>query len=93
MASIDDFRLDRDGIRDLLKSNALADPVHELAERIANQVRGAVPENGDVVVDDYTTDRKASSVTIRHPAALALQARDGILTRAAASVGLEVRER
>lgn len=88
----DRVNLDSKGIAALLNSDAVASAVHDLTERIATNVRGARPE-ADVVVDDYQTDRRASSVTIREPQAKAWQARDGILTRAAAAEGLEVTER
>lgn len=84
-----DFKLDRAGIRQLLKSSGTRDLVHEAARTVADRVN----VDADIVVDDYTTDRVASSVTIKHPAALLWQVRDGALTRAAASVGLEVTEK
>ena len=87
-----DVRLDSKGIAALLNSDEVASAVHDLAERVAANVRGARPE-ADVVVDDYQTDRRASSVTIREAYARRLQVRDGILTRAAAAEGLEVTER
>lgn len=87
-----DFQLDSDGIKALLNSDEFAAAIHDLAERVAANVRGARPE-ADVVVDDYVTDRRASSVTIREAYARRLQVRDGVLTRAAAAEGLEVTER
>jgi hypothetical protein len=83
-------RLDHDGIRDILKSQPVADAVHELASKIASAVAGET--GADVVVDDYTTDRAASSVTIRDAAGKLWQVRDGVLTKAAAAEGLEVTE-
>lgn len=62
------------------------------AHRIAAQVRAQHPDV-EVVVDIYTTDRKAASVTIRDLRGRILQARHGVLTRAASSVGLEVTAR
>jgi len=80
-------KLDRAGVAELLKSAEFAAAVHGIAESI----RGNVQVNdAEVVVDDYTTDRAASSVTIKHPQALAWQARDGVLTRAASGAGVEV---
>lgn len=86
------FRRDEKGIRDLLKS-AWKDDTHALCEQIAEQCRSAHPDLEEVVVDDYETDRAASSVTIKDVRGLIYQVRDGLLTRAAASVGLEVTER
>lgn len=85
------FRPDRSGIRAHLKSHAVQAEMHQLAEKIASNVRGQHPDL-DVVVDDYTTDRAASSVTIRDIRGKIYQARDGLLTKAAAAAGLEVTE-
>lgn len=88
------FVIDRVGISDLLKSDDFQQAVHDKAETIAAAAREAMPDaHRGVVVDDYTTDRAASSVTIRDPLALDLEAREGVLTRAAAAAGLEVTER
>lgn len=83
-----DFKLDRGGVRQLLKSPAIRRPVHDAAEDIA--ARLGLDPDVEVVVDDYTTDRVASSVTIKHPAGLLWEVRDGVLSRAAAAAGLEV---
>jgi hypothetical protein len=84
-----DVRLDSGGIQKLLNSDPVASAVHDLAEQIATQVRGQKPE-ADVVVDRYQTDRAAASVTIRDVRGRTWEVRDGVLTRSAASVGLEV---
>lgn len=86
------FRRDNKGLADALKT-MFKDDTHELAEQIAEQCRSAHPDLEEVVVDDYVTDRAASSVTIKDVRGLIYQTRDGLLTRAAASVGLEVTER
>lgn len=85
-------RLDHDGIAAMLKSAEWAAAVNEAATAVAGNVT-AINGDLDVAVDEYTTDRAAASVTIRDPEALALQSRDGILTRAAAAAGLEVKSR
>lgn len=87
-----DVKLDSKGMAALLNSSDVARAVHDLAEQIARDVSTQEPD-ADVVVDDYQTDRRASSVTIRDVRGRLWQARDGILTRAAASAGLEVTER
>lgn len=84
-------RLDHAGIAEILKSSAMRDLVRDAAEQIAGDVH--VDANDGVVVDEYTTDRAAASVTIRDPRAALWQARDGTLTRAAAAVGLEVKSK
>lgn len=86
------FKPDYAGIGAALKSPEVASAMHGLAERVAAVVRGTKPE-ADVVVDNYTTDRAASSVTIKDIRGRIWQVQAGILTRAAASVGLEVRSR
>lgn len=97
MASLD-FRPDRGGIRAVLNSGEVASAVNSLAHKIAANVEGAGQKvSGDedlpVVVDEYTTDRSAASVTLAHPAGLAVQAKHGLLTKAAAAAGLEVKSR
>lgn len=74
------FRPDRAGIREILQTELKAE-INRLAHAIGDQC------GDDVEVQSYTTDRGAASVTV--PALL--QARDGVLTRAASAVGLEVR--
>lgn len=88
-----EIKLDSKGIGELLRSDGMARVIHDTAERIAGAVRTQVDAEDGVVVDDYTTDRAASSVTIRDAQGRMWQVRDGVLTRAAASVGLEVTER
>lgn len=85
------YRPDRGGTGEVLRSTYRA-AVHQAAQRIASSVRGSWP-GADVVVDDYTTDRSASSVTIREPDARMRVVRDGLLIRDAAAAGLEVRSR
>lgn len=83
--------LDHAGIAAILKSAPVARAVRGVADGVAGNVRGMV--DADVVVDSYTTDRAASSVTIRHYQARTWQARDGVFTRAAGARGLTVRSR
>lgn len=85
-------RLDHGGVAEILKSADVKEVVHAAAEEIAAAARAQHP-GADVVVDDYVTDRAASSVTVREFEAMTWQVRDGLLTRAAASAGLEVTER
>lgn len=87
------IRLDSRGITQILKSRGVAAAVHDLTEEVATAVRSQVPDAEDVVVDDYITDRAASSVTIRDARGREWQIRDGVLTRAAASAGVEVKSR
>jgi hypothetical protein len=84
-------KLDHAGIAAVLRSAAVAQQVTAAASDIRGRVAAAV--DGDVVLDTYVTDRAAASVTIRDVRGRVWQARDGVLTRAAASAGLEVRSR
>lgn len=74
------FRLDRRGGAEVLKQLA-AESINAVARQVAAKA------GPDAEVSEYTTDRAAASVSV--PAEQ--QAKDGVLTRAAASVGLEVR--
>ncbi|WP_454199588.1 hypothetical protein [Nocardia sp. Marseille-Q1738] len=76
-------RLNHEGIARLLKSREFAAVVKGAAHRVAAEA------GEDATVSEYTTDRAAAAVSV--PAEQ--QARDGVLTRAAASVGLEVKAR
>lgn len=92
-------RLNSRGIAEVAKSAEVAREITALAERVADNVRGqgirveGMPGDAalPVEVTSYTTDRARSSVTITHAAGLAVQAKHGALTKAAAQAGLEVR--
>ncbi|MEJ9080769.1 hypothetical protein WKY82_20335 [Gordonia malaquae] len=85
------FRRDRRGIGEILKTQA-APQVNALASQVQARVIDAIDDDTvEVTLEAYTTDRGAAAVTIADPEGLALQARDGVLTRAAAAVGLEVK--
>lgn len=86
---MDKIDLDYEGIGEILR-NVIRPAINEIAAEVAARV----DSNGHpVTVRPYTTDRAAAAVTIAHPSGRALQAKNGALTRAAASVGLEVTER
>lgn len=91
--SLESFRLDTAGIAEVLKSQQMADLVNEAADKVATNVRSALPEQAEVSVEQYTSDRRRATVMIEHPASAGWQARDKILTRAAESAGLEVTEK
>jgi ethanolamine utilization microcompartment shell protein EutS len=76
------FQLDREGGAEVLKQ-IVADEIAALTQRIADTAgEGAEVKMG-------VTDRARGTVTV--PAEL--QAKDGVLTKAAAALGLEVRPR
>lgn len=82
------FQLDRDGGAEVLK-----DVAAELIRDIALQIGAAADDGAKVAdysqIDEYVSDRFVATVTV--PAER--QAKSGALTRAAASVGMEVRLR
>lgn len=82
------YRRDPSGMDYIIKQQ-----VRPVVNAAAQNVARNVSADADVVVDYYTTDRAAASVTIRDPRAMLWQARDGVLTRAASAAGLEVRSR
>ncbi len=80
------FELNREGGAEVLKE-LVADRIREIALQV-----GAAADDGAKVAEysqiaEYVTDRFAASVTV--PAER--QAKDGVLTKAAAAAGLEVR--
>ena len=95
--------LNHAGIAKVLKEN-MRGLVQATAEQIADNVRAQGITVGDVdggaseydlpvTVRSYTTDRAVSAVVIAHPAGLAVEAKHGSLTKAAASVGLQVKSK
>ncbi|MBM4626663.1 hypothetical protein GS453_24895 [Rhodococcus hoagii] len=87
------FRLNRAGVGKILKQEKLATAVTAVAQQIGGAVRGRVGADVVVRVDPYTTDRGAAAVVIADRYGAAMQASDGALTKAAASVGLSVTSR
>lgn len=85
------IRLDSGGMSEVLNSGEVRAQIDALANSVASNVDTGSVSEARIVVDSYTTDRAAASVTIAHPAGLRLQAKYGSLTKAAASAGLEVR--
>lgn len=85
------FRLDTRGVREVLRSPEVRAMVDGVALNVQTRVRARVPPGTRVSVKRYTTDRDAASVTIEDVRAMAWQARDGVLTRAAGELGIEVR--
>lgn len=82
-------KLNYQAIGEILRVN-MRKPIDEMAAKIAANVdTGNV--DAPVVVHSYVTDRAAAAITIAHPAGLAIEAKHGVLRRAAAAEGLEVR--
>jgi hypothetical protein len=74
------FKVNHAGAEEVLKVLA-RDVIDDLGRKVAEQAGEAA------VLRTYTTDRAAASVSV--PAGL--QAKHGVLTRAASAAGLEVR--
>lgn len=87
------IEIDYKGIAEIARGPAVRAAVSALAERIAAAVRAQVGAEVPVLVAHYTTDREAAAVTIATRSGMGLQAKHGVLTRAAGAAGLEVRVR
>lgn len=85
------FRLDASGVAAIMQSQAFARLVNEAANKVASSV--STPKPAEVKVEQYSTDRQAAAVIVRHPKAAGWQAKHGTLTSAAAMAGLRVRSR
>ncbi|MEU9470422.1 hypothetical protein AB0D78_28160 [Streptomyces avermitilis] len=86
------FRLDRDGVREILRGPEARRLVDTTAGEVAANVRALIAAGTSVDVTSYTTDRAAAAVAIVDVRGMGWQARDGVLTRAAGLARLEVRE-
>ncbi|MEV5680965.1 hypothetical protein [Streptomyces sp. NPDC052179] len=86
------LELDTRGIREFLGGAEVRQLVDGVAADVQARVRARLPPGTPVRVKPYTTDRGAASVTIADVRAMAWQARDGVLTRAAGEAGIEIRD-
>lgn len=89
------IELDHAGIAEVLKSGEVHAAVAHFAGLVAANVQASesVARHGAPVrVLNTTTDRAKSLVTIAHAGGLGIEARYGVLTRAAGDAGLEVTE-
>jgi hypothetical protein len=86
-----DIHLDYEAIGELLRERCAA-PINEIAQKVAaNAAADAnLPSDATVTVAPFVTDRAIAVVRVNHPAGDALEAKHGILKRAAAAEGLEV---
>ena len=88
---LEKFELDAAGVREVLKGQGVRDLVDGYAQQVADNVKPLVRPGVPIEVRKYTTDRGAATVVVADVRGMAWQARDGILTRAAAQAGLEVK--
>lgn len=81
-------KLDKAGMRELLRSREVQTEMHRKAERAADAARTIAPEvSGDYIasiepVDDPASDRARSRVVAHVPYALEVEARHRVLGRA-----------
>lgn len=87
------FSRDSKGIAQILKSPEVAAAISDLAQEVARNVQSRAGADAIVDVNEYATDRAAASVLLVGGDATARQAKEGILTSAAAQAGLEVTDR
>ncbi|OKI52955.1 hypothetical protein A6A27_08170 [Micromonospora sp. CB01531] len=81
------------GIGEVARSDEVRQMVNQATEQIASKVRGLVGDDVPVTVSEYTTDREAAAVTIADRRGVGLQAKHGVLTRAASGIGADIRIR
>ena len=97
------LRLDRSGLAAALQSAKVASAVNSLAKRVAAsatppKVNGPLTEipvrtRPRTASGGRLSARPAVDVTLAHPAGLRVEAKHGVLARAAAANGLEVRRK
>lgn len=83
----------------VLRSVAMRRAVNDAAEEIAGIIKQHAPLvegvpgdiNLPVSVQEYTTDRARATVWLAHPSGKAVQAKHGLITRAASQAGVEIK--
>lgn len=88
MAKAPGIRLDKKGIGQVLKN--YGPMATAAANEVADKIRQDYPDL-EVDVESYTTDRGAASVMVKDEQAMELQLSDGLITKAAGMIGLEVK--
>lgn len=88
------YRADRAGIVAMLKSAEVGDLVQGIAEEVVASVPSYVAHSGETVKADARhdiTDRRRSMVALVHPSSDAIEAKHGLLARAVAAAGYELK--
>lgn len=88
---LEKFELDTAGVREVLRGQEVREMIDGYAQQVADNVKALIRPGVPIEVRKYTTDRGAATVVVADVRGMAWQARDGILTRAAAAAGLEVK--
>jgi hypothetical protein len=97
VALVAEFHPDYAGIAAILGSEQVRELLRDAAREVAFEVeaRGHTVEDGSLlpveVRDEADTDSAAVSVAIPHAAGVGMEARYGLLKRAAASIGLRAK--
>jgi hypothetical protein len=76
-----------------VKADQIARAVQRQGIRVGDRDGGSRERELPVLVSSSVTDRAKSTVVLAHPAGLAVQAKHGALTKAAAEAGMQVRSR
>lgn len=89
------------GLKAALTGPAMKTVLRQIADQVAGNVRSQGIKVGDVnggpdevdlpVISGLSNDELAGIVTLAHPAGMAVQAKHGTLTKAAAQAGLKIR--
>lgn len=93
-----EVRLNRKGISEVLTSEPVRALLHAKAEEVAATVRAQghlVSDSSPLPVEfvpERDTDRAAVSVAIPHPSGVGMEAKHGLLRRAAEAAGLDVED-
>lgn len=85
------LELDHGGLAEVLKVNC-REMVDAAAASVAANAQAQHPD-AEIEVEHQTSDRARAQIIVKDPRAAGWQARDGLLTKAAAAQGLEVRGR
>jgi len=96
LPSVFGITIDSDGAHELLNSPEVAEAVRAAAQSIADtaKAQGHRVTGGDAlpveVITEPATDRTSATVAVRHPAGVGMEARYGLLKRAAEANGFTV---
>lgn len=87
------FQLNRAGVAAILVGPDVTAMVTSATDEVADNTRAQLPPSVAVQRRTGKTDRAVGQVTIADVKGMALQANDGVLTKAATAIGAEVRTR
>ena len=92
---IHDFKLPTNILKSAAMRRLVDDKAEEIADHMRSQGIAVEGEPGDVElpiqVSSYTTDRARATVWVAHPSGIAVQAKHGIVGKAASAAGLTIK--